>query len=293
MKAELVLDAKATIGESPTWVAAEAALYWADIKAPALHRFYPDSGATNIWQLSADIGGFALDGNGRALVALRTGLFWLTLETGKLDLRVAAPFNPQLIRFNEAACDSRGRFWVGTMTDPLDGAKADIKGLLYSFTAEDGLAAHADFAFITNGMAWNADESIFYVSHSTERIIYEFSYDIETGSLARKSEFARLTDSNGIPDGAAMDAAGNYWCAIHGAGCLHRYSPAGVLEERIALPVSQPTMCCFAGPGLEDLYVTSAREKLSVDQLKAQPYAGGLFKLRPAVSGQPRPWRVA
>ena len=32
---ELVLDAGATIGESPTWCAAEAALYWIDVKKPA------------------------------------------------------------------------------------------------------------------------------------------------------------------------------------------------------------------------------------------------------------------
>jgi sugar lactone lactonase YvrE len=35
---ELLMDAHAIIGESPTWVAAEQAVYWIDVKAPALHR---------------------------------------------------------------------------------------------------------------------------------------------------------------------------------------------------------------------------------------------------------------
>ncbi len=31
MKIETALDAKAAIGESPTWVAKESALYWIDV----------------------------------------------------------------------------------------------------------------------------------------------------------------------------------------------------------------------------------------------------------------------
>ena len=42
MAIETVLNFHATIGESPTWVADERALYWIDVKAPALHRYCPD-----------------------------------------------------------------------------------------------------------------------------------------------------------------------------------------------------------------------------------------------------------
>jgi sugar lactone lactonase YvrE len=84
MKIELILDAKAIIGESPLWVAEENMLYWADIKAPSLHRMRLDGTDAQDWALPADIGAFALDGKGRALVALRTGLFWLDLATSQL-----------------------------------------------------------------------------------------------------------------------------------------------------------------------------------------------------------------
>lgn len=292
MKIELVLDAQAIIGESPLWVPPEQALYWADIKAPALHWFHPGTGATKRWRLTADIGGYALDGNGRALVALRSGLNWLDLSTGGLVQIAASPFDTALIRFNEAACDSHGRFWVGTMTDPPPGVEADLTGLLHSFTTAGGLVPHADFAFITNGMAWNSNETSFYISHSLKKLIYRYPYDVSTGGLGEPEVFARFLDTPGIPDGAAVDIAGNYWCANHGGGCLHRYSPSGKLDEIIQLPVSQPTMCCFAGPNLEVLYITSAREKLSAEALQQEPNAGGLFKLTPAIPGQPRSWRV-
>ena len=65
-----------------------------------------------------------LAGHQAALVALRDGLFTLELRSGALEKLAAAPFNPRLHRFNEGACDSTGRFWVGSMYDPLPGIEA-------------------------------------------------------------------------------------------------------------------------------------------------------------------------
>ena len=39
---ELLLDCRAIIGGSPTWFAPSKALYWIDVKAPALHRLSRD-----------------------------------------------------------------------------------------------------------------------------------------------------------------------------------------------------------------------------------------------------------
>jgi sugar lactone lactonase YvrE len=178
------------------------------------------------------------------------------------------------------------------MTDPPPGIETEQKGLLHAFTAAEGLVPVADVAFITNGMAWDAQERHFYLSHSSERRIYRFAYNLQTGRLSDREDFARLKNTPGIPDGAAMDAAGHYWCAIHGGGRLHRYAPDSSLAEVVMMPVSQPTMCCFAGPDLADLYVTSAREKLDDSALAREPHAGGLFRMRPHVPGQPRHWRV-
>ncbi len=292
MQVELVLDARATIGESLTWVSAENALYWVDIKAPALYRTTLADWQTRRWTLPSDIGAFALDGDGRALVALRDGLFWLDLVSGAVTLEVAAPFDPAIIRFNEGACDSAGRFWVGVMTDPLDGTKSDRQGSLYSFTRGGGLVTHPDRCTLFNGMGWNTDESRFYLSHSFERQVFAFPYDKLTGALGMREPFIDVNVAEGIPDGAAVDLEGGYWCAIHGGGALRRYTSDGQLDCEITMPVSQPTMCCFAGPGLSELYISSAREKLSEAQLAKEPNAGGLFRLQPRVAGLPKHWRV-
>jgi len=51
MSVELVLAAAATIGESPTWVPEDQALYWIDVKAAAPHWLDPTSLATRHWLL--------------------------------------------------------------------------------------------------------------------------------------------------------------------------------------------------------------------------------------------------
>jgi hypothetical protein len=107
MEIEAALDAGATIGESPTWAPAENALYWIDVKKPALYRYEPVTGGQQSWPMSSDIGAFALvsDPPG-AVVALRQGIFRLDFASGSLTQLAPPPFDPTLFRFNEGACDN-------------------------------------------------------------------------------------------------------------------------------------------------------------------------------------------
>ncbi len=75
---ELAVDTKAVIGESPLWCKDQGALYWIDVKAPALYRTEIATLETTSWPLPSDIGGFALKSDAAgAIVALRSGLFGL------------------------------------------------------------------------------------------------------------------------------------------------------------------------------------------------------------------------
>lgn len=60
MEIDIALDTHAIIGESPTWVPTERALYWIDVKEPALHRYDPQNGADQSWPVTSDVGAFAL-----------------------------------------------------------------------------------------------------------------------------------------------------------------------------------------------------------------------------------------
>lgn len=60
MEIEVVLDAGAIIGELPTWSSDENALYWIDVKKPALYRYDPATEVEETWTMPSDIGAFAL-----------------------------------------------------------------------------------------------------------------------------------------------------------------------------------------------------------------------------------------
>ncbi len=282
-----MLDTAAVIGESPLWSPEEAALYFIDVKAPALFRLHLPSRRCDRWTVTSDLGAFTLlpDFSG-ALVALRSGLARLDFATGTLTPIAPAPFDPALFRFNEGGCDPAGRFWVGVMFDPADPANSPRRGSLHSYTTTDGLQPAADAARLHNGMAWSADGSRMFLSHSNLGQIHDFRY--AEGALGSKTLFATVPKADGVPDGAALDTEGGYWCALHGGGRLRRFHPDGTIDRDVALPVSQPTMCTFAGSDLDELYVTSATDKLTPAQRKQEPLAGALLRLRPGERGVPR-----
>ena len=292
MTVELVLDAHATIGESPTWVEHARSLYWIDVKAPALHRFAPDSGEQRSWPVSSDIGGFALLDDGGALVALREGIHRLDLASGELDLLASPPFDPELFRFNEGACDAAGRFWVGVMFDPVEGTPPKQPGRLHSFTLDGGLREEPDAAELHNGMAWSEDGKTFFLSHSDAGEIIAFDYAVIGGRLSNRRRFASVPKGDGIPDGAAIDVQGGYWCALHGGGALRRFRADGSIDRDIAMPVSQPTMPAFAGDDLDALFVTSASDKMSEEDKVREPMAGALFRCFPGIQGIKRSYLV-
>jgi sugar lactone lactonase YvrE len=286
---ELVLDAHANIGESPTWSIAEQALYWIDVKAPALHRFNPAGGATRTWPLPAEIGCFALyDNEAAALLALRSGLFRLDLSSDQLTHLADPPYNPSTHRFNEGECDGKGRFWLGTMFEPVANADEPEPGPLFSYTGATGLVRQPDLGFTPNGFSWSPDGRTMFVAHSKQHCIYQFDFDLEAGRISNRRVFAGVPQALGVPDGSAMDEEGYYWSAIHGGSRLIRFAPDGRVEREVKLPVSQPTMCAFGGPDLDMLYVTSAASGLNLLHKVTEPHSGGLFRFRPGVRGIPR-----
>lgn len=292
MSIEIALEAGATIGESATWVAAENAVYWIDVKAPALHRFALGDGAQRRWTLTSDVGGFALTEDGGAIVALRHGVHRLDLASGDLALLAPPPFDPALFRFNEGACDAAGRFWIGVMFDPIAGDAACRPDSLYSFTLAGGLREEPDAATLHNGMAWSADGGTFFLSHSYRGEIIAFDYDADGGRLSNRRVFATVDAADGIPDGAAIDRDGGYWTALHDGGKLRRFHPNGTMDRDIAMSVRQPTMPCFAGDDMATLYVTSASDGMTAAERQAEPHAGALLRLVPGERGIARSYIV-
>ena len=280
-----VLDARAQLGEGPVWDGREQALYWVDIRAPALHRFEPATGTTRVWPMPEPIGAVALREARGAVVALRSGLYRLDLETGALDILCAPEPDRLDNRLNDGRCDRRGRFWVGSMNDRArvpTGAlyRADIDGTCHRVI--DGIT-------VPNSLAWSPDGRTMYFADSPTRTIWACDYDPERGVPGERRVFAQVPDGAGYPDGATVDAEGCLWSANWDGWQLTRYAPDGRPLGIVPLPVQRPTSCAFGGKALDVLYVTSAATRLTPEELARGPLAGGLFAVEVGVRGLPEP----
>jgi gluconolactonase len=85
----------------------------------------------------------------------------------------------------------------------------------------------------------------------------------------------------GKPDGCCLDADGNLWVACFGGGCVIQFDTKTAKElRRIRIPgAKQITSCCFGGEDYSDLYVTSAKSRLTDEEEILQPLAGSLYRV--------------
>ena len=281
---ELVLDARAELGEGPVWDASAKELVWVDITGRRIHRYCPEMGEDVVVETPSDVGAVAQRRDGGLVLALADG-FWL-LEPAAAVPRRHRPVEARRAdtRFNDGKIDPAGRFWAGTMAyDCRPGA-----GSLYRLHPDGRVETMLREVTISNGMAWSADGGTFYYIDTPTRRIDAFDHDPDTGAIGHRRTVVRLPeDLPGSPDGMTIDAEGALWVALWDGWAVHRYLPDGRLAAVVRMPVARPTSCAFGGADLGDLYITSARQGLSVDELASQPGAGGLFRVRPGVAGRP------
>lgn len=285
-KVDCVLDIKADLGECPTWCAEEQALYWVDIPKGRLNCFTPTTGANDVWSFSEPIGSFALCTDGAVLVALKSGLWRYDLATGQKTPRAAPEVHLPHNRLNDGRCDAQGRFWVGSMEEPIDPARK--QGTLYRFDADHRLTPMVSDLFVSNGLAFSPDGRTLYHSDSyaAVRTIWAWDLDPDDGAIHNRRVFVDTHGMPGRPDGGAVDADGCYWMAGNDGWELVRFTPKGKIDRRIKLPVAKPSMLAFGGPKLDIIYVTSIRPASGLEQ---QPQAGSLFAIAAGVTGLPEP----
>jgi sugar lactone lactonase YvrE len=195
------------------------------------------------------------------------------------------PTRPVLSRFNDGKSGPDGKFWVGSMDPrPERGASGAIHGM--GLGQEPFLLA--EHLRVPNGIAWSPAGDRMVFSDSGQGAVWSVPFDPALGPLGEPRPWLDWrADSMGMPDGAAMDEEGCYWsCGIF-AGAIHRFNPSGFHLESYAVPVSQPTMCCFGGEDMRTLFVTSMTVKLDNHQRSLQPLAGSVIAFRVGVGGAP------
>ena len=277
----LVLDAGADLGEGPSWDAAASRLLFVDITRGVVHRFDPRTGNTASIDVGQPVGAAVPTTSGQVALAVQDGFALLDPLTDQVtriaDVEVKVPET----MMNDGKCDPAGRFWAGTKD--IEGRRP--LGSLYRVDADHTVVPILSGVTISNGLAWSPDHGSMYYIDSPSHGIDVFDFQMEDGSVSRRRRLIELPQEWGLPDGMTVDREGFLWVAFWGGGAVRRMAPDGRVVSVVTLPVSQVTSCAFGGDDLSDLYITTARNGLRIDQLREQPGAGGLFRFRPEVPG--------
>lgn len=278
------------LGEGPVWLAGTGQLLRVDVHEPAIvvrdvagaRECRRAEARERRHRVAAPVG-FALPVTGGGYVAGVGREIVRFAALGREPERLAA-VEPRRAgnRFNDAACDPRGRLWAGTMSTTREPGVA----ALYRIDRDGAPTIAIGGATISNGLDWDRDATRLYYVDSTTQRIDAIDFDLDRGRLGARRPLVTIDPGDGLPDGLCVDAEGGIWVALFGGGALRRYRPDGTLDAHIPLPVTNPTSVAFGGPGLDELFVTSARHRLTADQLAREPLAGSLLRLRPGVAGR-------
>ncbi|WWC57827.1 uncharacterized protein I303_100362 [Kwoniella dejecticola CBS 10117] len=293
---ESLLQYQCELGEGSLWDAVRQRLYFVDILGCKIFTYEPSTGKHGYQSFDRNVTALALlEDNTGLLAALQDGLAFIsfdqlpfpptnspsTYKRLNVDITHLEGFN----RFNEACVDPSGKRWiVGTMMHE-QGFPGSAGGGLYSISKSgDGLTAELllDQLTVSNGMGWTKYNKTMYFTDSLRKEIGKYDYDIDTGAVSNKVIFSNVDDEElGVPDGMCQDDQYGIWSARWGSGKVIRFTPQGEIDLIVHLPQAlNVTSCIFGGPNLDELYVTSAREGTTAEQIKRHPSNGDLFVVK-------------
>jgi L-arabinonolactonase len=280
----LAVDARDRLGECALWCEQSQALYWTDIEGSKICRLEAD-GRVREWSLPERVGSFAFCAGSRTqlLLGLASGIAVFDAAKESLSPVIPVEADEPTTRINDGRCDRQGRFVFG-MYNPKEAAISGFYRVHPDLRVE---RLPLPPAGVANSICFSPDGATMYYADSPTRTVWSLEYHAD-GRLGAPHVFIRLRPDEGFADGSCIDAQGGLWNAQWEGRCVVRYDPGGKETARIALPVSRPTCPAFGGPGLDVLYLTSARGGLAKERLRDEPAAGGLLAIdRPGWRGLP------
>ena len=217
----------------------------------------PHAQRTRRWRFASEVGSLGLAQSGRLIVALRHGVGLFDPDTyAWMHLADIEAERGPATRLNDGKVGPDGAFWVGSMDNSSGAVRQPIASLYrceseWPCRSED--RQHPGFQRARVLARWTGSFSI-----PTRAVFGWIRWHLTPGgAISNRTRIAELDEEIGRPDGAAVDVEGYYWSAGVSAGRLNRFAPDGALASSVRLPLKAPTMPCFGGPRLEDLYLTS------------------------------------
>nr|CAD7441868.1 unnamed protein product [Timema bartmani] len=278
-------------GEGPHWQVDEKVLYSVDLTGQCVRRYDPATKTETFIKLGDRQVTFVLPIKGQRnkfLISIGLTLYILTWDgksstPSNLEEITSVEKDKKKNRFNDAKADPSGRLWAGTMGYEISqGVFKGKQGSLYSMDKFRNIIKHVSDISISNGLAWSPDRKIFYFIDTDELKIEAFDFDDNAGKISNRRTMFDFKENNieGFPDGMTIDAEGKLWVACYGGQQIIRVDPdTHKVMQTVKIPAPHVTSAAFGGTNLEDLYVTTASERLNPQQKLDFPDAGCTFKI--------------
>jgi len=266
---------KAVLAEGPVYDYELNRLFWVDIygRKVITHDFNTEE--EKFYDTPDVVTSLCVIDEKRIITTLRHGFYFLNLDSGKL-YQIYELKNDEKNRFNDGKCDIAGRYWAGTMN--LNEADPEPTGSLYKFS-NNNLTRMLDGLYLSNGLGWSPDNSVFYLIDTPLRQVFAFDFDKDKGEIFNKRVAVDFKDEPGRPDGMTVDEEGFLWIAHSGGGKVSRWNPNnGEKVFEIKLPVRDVSSVTFGGKEMNQLFITTMSRS-------GEPQAGMVFTAKVNVKG--------
>lgn len=160
---------------------------------------------------------------------------------------------------NDLAFRSDGLFYV---TDPGYQSGSQQNGIYFVVNGTATQAVPFNLGEQPNGLALSLDQKFLYVSLTALGVIMKYDVALD-GNLSNPTTFATLTGL--VPDGLAIDSAGNLYVAIDTG--INVYAPDGTLWGHLATD-KPATGMVLGGTDRKTLFVTAFGGIYRIDGMK-------------------------
>jgi len=227
---------------------------WAGGEAGQVYRIDASGAVQTMTTLGGFIAGIAFSPLDHSLYVCNAKLGLVRVDAdGRHALFADEAEGRRIVCPNYPIFDRRGRLYVSD-----SGNWKRQNGFLLRFDADGaGRVIGGPFGY-ANGLALSADERwLFMVESDTDRV---YRFDLTSDCPLGRGEV--YADSVGrLPDGLALDEAGNLYVACYASDEIWRISPSGektlLAWDHHAILLSRPTNLAWGGDNRDVLYVAN------------------------------------
>lgn len=280
----MIHDARiCALGEGALWHPTRRQFFWFDILGQKLMSHDRDGECT--WRFPELVSAAGWVSEDVLLIAGERDLFLFDLVTEEIEVLCELEADKPGNRSNDGRADRQGGFWIGTMAK---GGEMKGKGAIYRYYKGELRLLYPNLS-IPNSMCFTPDGKHAYFSDNFTPYVMKVALDADGWPAGDPQVFIDHTADGFSPDGAVVDAMGNFCCAEWGGARVAIYSPKGELLRTFPFAAPHTTCPAFGGLDLTTLFCTSAQQGLSPEQLAANPDSGKTFSVPNAGKGLPEP----